>query len=133
MEKQTILFVDDDTTLQQLVSIMLQRAGYQVVVAKNGQEGLNILVDLHPHLIMIDYTMPGITGYEVFRRITTEPIYAHLRQVPVIMLSGHLDDIVDPQALYDLGLAAYLNKPFNNRDLLSTIENILTRQTHNRF
>lgn len=119
-----ILFVDDDEALLKLEQIRLERAGYDFTGAENGREGLSFASALHPDLIILDYMMPGLSGKEVFHEIIGS-CDERLRHTPVIMLTARTDNHAEQRALIELGLSAYLCKPFGHHELLNVIANVL--------
>ncbi|MSP11971.1 MAG: response regulator transcription factor [Chloroflexi bacterium] len=116
----TILVVDDETNIVNLVSLYLKADGYQVVAASGGRQALDAFHAHAPDLIVLDLMLPGIDGWEVCQRIRQES------QVPVIMLTARTDD-VDKIVGLELGADDYLVKPFNPRELLARIKAVLRR------
>jgi len=123
-KKRWVLFVDDDPELRRLGRISLERAGYGFAEAANGSEGLRLARELYPDLILLDYMMPGISGKEVFVTLATSDD-ARLRHTPVVMLTAKTDNTDEQRELLELGMAAYLCKPFGHRELLNVIDNVL--------
>jgi putative two-component system response regulator len=123
-ERRLILFVDDDPSLLKLGRISLERAGYEFIGALNGRQGLEFAREIHPDLILLDYMMPGISGKEVFVEIATSEDQ-QLRHTPVVMLTARTDNHAEQRELLELGLAAYLFKPFGHQELLNVIDNVL--------
>lgn len=122
--KTRVLFVDDDESLLKLEQIRLERAGYDFTGADNGRDGLSLAGALHPDLILLDYMMPGLSGKEVFLEIT-QSCDERLRHTPVIMLTARTDNHAEQRALLELGLSAYLCKPFGHQELLNVMDNVL--------
>jgi putative two-component system response regulator len=123
-QRKRVLFVDDDESLLRLEQIRLERAGYDFVGATNGSEGLSFAQAMHPDLILLDYMMPGLSGKEVFLEII-QSCDEQLRHTPVIMLTAKTDNYKEQRALLELGLSAYLCKPFGHHELLNVIDNVL--------
>jgi putative two-component system response regulator len=123
MEKRKlVLFVDDDPSLLRLGRLTLERAGYQFLGAADGREGLRLARASRPDIILLDYMMPDISGKEVFRELRESP---DLRRTPVIMLTARTNNDAEQRELMEMGLAAYLHKPFGYRELLNIIDNVL--------
>ncbi|MBI3944103.1 MAG: response regulator transcription factor [Chloroflexi bacterium] len=116
----TILVVDDETNIVNLVSLYLKADGYQVVVASDGLQALDAFRTQAPDLIVLDLMLPGVDGWEVCQRIRQES------QVPIIMLTARTDD-VDKIVGLELGADDYLVKPFNPRELLARVKAVLRR------
>ncbi len=122
--KTRVLFVDDDESLLKLEQIRLERAGYDFTGADNGRDGLSFANAMHPDLILLDYMMPGLSGKEVFLEII-QSCDERLRHTPVIMLTARTDNHAEQRALLELGLSAYLCKPFGHQELLNVMDNVL--------
>jgi len=125
MQKGTILVIDDEPDLLELVEFNLKKDGYEVIVAKNGQAGLEIAQKHLPDLIVLDLMMPGIDGLEVCRQLRSDE---RTRQTPMIMLtakSAEADRIVG----LELGADDYVTKPFSPRELIARVRALLRRAT----
>ena len=123
-QKRLVLIVDDDPELRRLGRVSLERAGYEFAGAANGSEGLRKARKLYPDLILLDYMMPGISGKEVFVTLATSDD-ERLRRTPVVMLTAKTDNHQEQRELMELGMAAYLCKPFGHHELLNVIDNVL--------
>ena len=124
-QKGTILVIDDEPDLLELVEFNLKKDGYETIVAKNGQAGLEIAQKHLPDLIVLDLMMPGIDGLEVCRQLRAD---SRTRQIPMIMLtakSGEADRIVG----LELGADDYVTKPFSPRELVARVRALLRRAT----
>ena len=115
-----ILIADDDPRLRDLVSLALQRAGYTVVTASDGQRALTHAAREAPDLIVLDVGMPEMDGFEVCRRLRA------ISQVPVLFLTAR-DDEIDRIVGLELGADDYVTKPFSPRELVARIKAILKR------
>src|SRR5436190_9067641 len=121
--KGTILVSDDEPDLLELVEFNLKKDGYETIVAKNGQSGLDIAKKHLPDLIILDIMMPGLDGLEVCRELRAD---ARTRQIPMIMLtakSAEADRIVG----LELGADDYVTKPFSPRELVARVRALLRR------
>ncbi len=117
---QTILVVDDEKHIVQLVKLYLTNEGYQVEVAHNGQEALDKVRLLRPDLIVLDLMLPEVGGLEVCRQLRQES------DVPIIMLTAR-DEAEDRVAGLELGADDYVTKPFNPRELAARVKAVLRR------
>ena len=119
----TILVIDDDLDTLRLVGLMLQRQGYQISAATNGQQGLEKATEEKPNLILLDIMMPDMDGYEVARRLRKNPITAN---IPILMFTAktQLDDKV---AGFEVGADDYLTKPTHPSELQSHVSALLAR------
>ena len=119
--KKIILIVDDSALLRQISSEALTEAGYKVVQAANGQEGLQQLDFITPALIVSDLNMPVMNGLEFIRTLRQRPA---LKQLPVIMVTTELSDALK-QAGRNAGATAWLTKPLQPPLLLKAIRTLL--------
>ena len=120
---EKILIVDDDVDTLRLVGIMLQRQGYQIVAAANGQQGLTKVLEEKPDLILLDVMMPDMDGYEVARRLRQNSATA---KIPILMFTAkaQLDDKVTG---FESGADDYLTKPTHPSELQAHIKALLSR------
>jgi DNA-binding response OmpR family regulator len=118
----TILVVDDEPNIREVVGLYLRRDGHTVVLAADGEEALRLHRDSQPDLVVLDLMLPKISGLEVCRRIQSE------RQVPLIMLTAKGDE---EDRIIGLGVGAddYLVKPFSPRELVARVAAVLRRVT----
>ena len=119
----TILVVDDDLGTRLAISTFLEAAGYSVVAAENGVEGLKLVGQCQPHLIVTDVTMPQMDGYELIRQVRLRPA---LRLLPVVFLTARAET-QDRIRGYQLGCDVYLPKPFELQELGVIVRNLLER------
>ena len=117
----TILVVDDERNIVELVRLYLRSEGYQVEVAYDGREALEKASTLHPDLVVLDVMMPELDGYEVTRRLRQDG-----GKTPVIMLTAKGEDADKVEGL-ELGADDYLAKPFNPRELVARVRAVLRR------
>ncbi len=124
--RKTILFVDDDTDMLEIGGFILRKAGYNFLGAESGQQGLDMLVKYEPDLIILDYMMPGMNGFQFYQEMRKNTKYKQVAETPVIMLTAKSGDEVEREELFELGLSAFLVKPFGNHELLNVIDNVFT-------
>jgi len=116
-----VLVVEDNTHTAYLLDFMLQRVGYDAIVAANGRDALSVIENVSPvDVILLDLMLPYVSGYQVIQEVRSNPVWQH---VPIIVLSGKVleQDIV--RAL-DLGASDYVTKPFKPQELLARIRRI---------
>jgi DNA-binding response OmpR family regulator len=118
---KTILVVDDEAKLREMLRTYLQQEGFRVVEAPNGREALYVARDEKPDLIVLDLMMPEMGGYDFMRAYAKESATA-----PVIMLTARVED-QDKIVGLELGADDYVTKPFNVRELLARVRAILRR------
>ena len=121
-----ILIVDDEAINLELFEVMLSRLGFEVEMARDGVQALEMLPRTKPDLIVLDNIMPRLTGWEVTRRIKNAPEFAAFRQVPIIMFTA-MDEIADRIEGLELGVDDYITKPFNFSEVLARIRAVLHR------
>ncbi|MBI3974151.1 MAG: response regulator transcription factor [Chloroflexi bacterium] len=115
-----VLLVDDDRDLVDVLTYILRREGYEVIVAYDGEQGWKRFQEDHPELVVLDANMPQIDGLEVCRRIRD------VATTPVIMLTARTDEADVVRAL-DLGADDYITKPFSPRQLVARVKAVLRR------
>jgi DNA-binding response OmpR family regulator len=122
---QTVLVVEDESSIASFVALYLKNAGYAVRTAANGNEALAQAAAAQPNLIVLDLMLPDIDGIEVCRRIRKGS------DVPILMLTAR-DEDVDKIIGLEVGADDYLTKPFNPRELVARIRSILRRASPER-
>ena len=120
MTEPTILVVDDEPSIGEVVSIYLRRAGYHVVVAHDGQEALDVLDSQLPDLVVLDLMLPKVDGMEIARRLRAEG------DIPIIMLTARREE-ADRIAGLEMGADDYVVKPFSPQELVSRVKAVLRR------
>ena len=119
----TILVVDDEEDIRELVRYNLSKAGFNVVTAASGEEGLLSAQEIKPNLIILDIMLPGMDGLEVCRRLKSDAV---LKKTPIVMISalGEEKDIVSG---LELGADDYVSKPFSPGVLLARVRSVIRR------
>jgi CheY-like chemotaxis protein len=115
---KTILVVEDEVTIAEIVRWTLEDAGYQVITAPNGRVALDCLAQTRPDLVLCDIMMPILDGRQVCRAIQENPAY---RSIPVIVMTAAIDAISRNECAW----VARLNKPFNLDRMVETIQGII--------
>lgn len=121
--KGTILVIDDEPDLVELVQFNLNKEGYEIIVAQDGRSGLEIALKLVPNLVVLDLMMPEMDGLEVCRQLRSDP---RTRQIPIIMLTAKAAE-ADRIVGLELGADDYLTKPFSPRELVARVRALLRR------
>jgi DNA-binding response OmpR family regulator len=119
-----VLAADDDEDILELVAFRLERSGYTVLKARDGEEALQVAREARPDLAVLDVMMPKLDGFEVTRRIRAD---AATKGIPVILLTARAQD-ADVQAGFDAGADDYLRKPFSPQELRARVQAILGRR-----
>ena len=128
MTDEPILVVDDDPHSREIVRAYLESRGFNVAVAKDGQDALARIEELHPALVLLDVMMPGIDGWEVARVIRNHPDCTNTR---VIMLTAR-SDFADKHRGLRVGADDYLVKPVHLEDLARHVERNLNAREKGR-
>ncbi len=129
MPRHTILVVDDETSIREMLVISLESAGYNVLQAENAKTAHSLVLDKHPDLILLDWMMPVTTGLELLRRLKRDEMTDH---IPVIMLTAKAEESSKISGL-DSGADDYIAKPFSPRELLSRVKAILRRVSREKL
>ncbi len=117
-----IMVVDDEPDLLEVVKLILESDGYQVVTANSGQEALDKIEKEMPDLVLLDIIMPRMDGWEVFSRIKGNP---KTHDIPVIMLTAKDQRIDKLIGLHVVRVDDYITKPFGRAELLERIKRVL--------
>lgn len=117
---ENILVIDDEETTVQLIAILLEHKGYEVVKAYRAEDGLRLAYRTHPDLILLDINMPEMDGWEVCRRLR------ELSDVPIIFLTAR-SDIKDVVRGLEMGADDYMVKPYDNEELAARVKAHLRR------
>ncbi len=120
MTMATILIVDDESVIADVLRDILEMEGYHVVTAGNGHAGLACLAEVRPQLVVSDVMMPGLDGRAFCRAIQADPVY---RTIPVVLMSA----AAVPDARDGCHFAAFVRKPFDLETLVTTIAAVLDR------
>jgi DNA-binding response OmpR family regulator len=116
-----ILIADDEPNIVAALEFLLQRNGYEVHIARNGEEALKLVEDCNPDLVLLDVMMPVKSGYAVCTRIRERADWRHIK---IIMLSAKGRDAEVNKGL-SIGADLYVTKPFSTRDLMGKIKDLL--------
>ncbi len=123
MPKSLIAVIEDERDIQDMIAYNLQREGYEVVTAERGDEGLALVQDKRPDLIILDLMLPGLDGLSVCQSIRFDTT---TQEIPIIVLSAKSEEA---DVVIGLGLGAddYMPKPFSPRELLARVKAVLRR------
>lgn len=120
MAAKSILVVDDEKRIVEIVRAYLEREGYRVTAAYDGDTALEMARREHPDLIVLDLMLPGVSGWDICRALRKES------DVPIIMLTAR-DDVTDRVVGLELGADDYVTKPFEPKELVSRVKAVLRR------
>jgi len=117
-----ILIVDDEPNIVAALEFLLQKNGYAVKVAANGEDALAQLDAFKPDLVLLDVMMPKVSGYEVCQRMRAQPQWRHIK---IVMLSAKGREVEVSKGM-SLGADLYVTKPFSSTELVATIDELLS-------
>lgn len=121
--RHTILIVEDELDIQEMIAFNLRQEGYRVFCSTSGEDGLDKVKSKRPHLVLLDLMLPGINGLEVLRQIRRD---SELEETRVLLLTAKSEE-ADVVAGLELGADDYVTKPFSNRILLARVHTLLRR------
>lgn len=116
-KKPLILIVDDNSVSIRMLVHVLKKKEYDISIARNGCQALDILEDIHPDLILLDIMMPDLDGFKVCRTLKDNP---RTREIPIIFLTAK-EETEDLIQAFELGAVDYVTKPFNGLELLARV------------
>ena len=128
MKKDTLLIVDDTPDNVRILRTFLMDAGFKMLIAGDGEEGIQITEYAKPDLILLDIMMPKLNGFEVCRHLKSQK---STQEIPIIFMTA-LTEVVDKIQGFNLGAADYITKPFNQYEVLARVKTHLTLQNHKR-
>ena len=120
----TILVVEDEPAIQELITLNLEQAGYNPMRAADAEQAIELVRDELPDLVLLDWMLPGMSGIELARRLRAD---RRTREVPIIMLTARAEE-PDKLAGLDIGADDYVTKPFSPRELNARIKALLRRR-----
>src|SRR6266566_482826 len=116
-----VLIVDDDERMREYVRVNLEMEGYTVREAGDGEEGLQVLEESTPDLVLLDVMMPGVDGWEMLRRVQERH---GVGAIPVIMFSGKVEELA-PEEAASRGAQGFVGKPFSPQELVDQTKQLL--------
>lgn len=128
-KQQTIIVVDDEATIREVVRKYLELEGFKVLEASTGPQALDLLQSQKPNLIVLDLMLPGIDGFAITRTLRRSGEFAPISaggDIPIVMLTARTDE-ADRIAGFELGADDYVVKPFSPRELVARIKAVLRR------
>jgi two-component system phosphate regulon response regulator PhoB len=125
MTGKTVLIVDDEAPIREMIAVALEMADYDYLEAEDAREAHALIVDKHPDLVLLDWMLPGTSGVELARRLKKEEATA---DIPIIMLTAKVEEDNKIQGL-EVGADDYITKPFSPRELVARLKAVLRRAT----
>jgi two-component system, OmpR family, phosphate regulon response regulator PhoB len=121
----TILVVEDEPAIQELISYSLRQAGYVIFCAEDAEQAMSVVNDALPDLVLLDWMLPGMSGVEFARMLRHA---SRTKTIPIIMLTARADES-DKIAGLEIGADDYITKPFSPRELIARIKAVLRRRS----
>src|SRR5574341_1457683 len=118
----TIVCIEDESEMIELVKLILTRKGYKVHGAEGGQRGLDLIRELQPDLVLLDLMMPDMDGWEVYQQMKADPL---IQNIPVIIVTAKAQSIDKILGLHIAKVNDYITKPFGPSELLHSVESVL--------
>lgn len=123
MAGRKILVIDDSKVIRVRVQEMLPTGNFDVLEAKDGKEGLELVRKEHPNLIMLDFLLPKLSGWEVFQQIQASN---ELRKIPLVLMSGRKEEVTEKIA-EPFEYFEFIEKPFEKKQLLEAIKSAFSK------
>ncbi len=125
-ERQPVIAcIEDQPDIAELINLILKRKGYTVLKAFDGDEGMALVKEHKPDVILLDLMMPGLDGWRFHAQLREDP---ELKDIPVIYVTARASAEERLRALEEEGAAAYIVKPFSPRELIDIIDQVLQRK-----
>lgn len=125
MLEKTVLIIDDEAAIREMIAVALEMAGYRCLEARDGMEAQSLALDNRPDLILLDWMLPGASGIELARRFKRTEATA---EIPIIILTAKAEEDNKIQGL-EVGADDYITKPFSPRELVARLKAVLRRTT----
>jgi len=125
-EKKKVLCIEDEPEMIDLIKLILERKGFEVLGAVGGKEGLEVIRREMPDLILLDLMMPEVDGWEVFRQMRADE---QMKDIPVIVVTAKAQSIDKVLGLHIAKVDDYVTKPFGPQELLRSVNKVLAMKT----
>jgi two-component system, OmpR family, response regulator VicR len=122
---KNILCVEDEPEMIDLIRLILARKGFNVQGAAGGVEGIRLIRELHPDLVLLDLMMPDMDGWEVYQQMKADPA---LRDIPVIVVTAKAQNIDKVLGLHIAKVDDYVAKPFSPQELIDSVDKVLNKK-----
>ena len=123
MASHKILVIDDSKVIRMRVKDMLPEGNFEVLEAKDGVEGMNSIREQRPNLIMLDFLLPRMSGWEVFQEVQSNP---ELQRIPLVLMSGRKEEVTE-KITEPFEYFEFIQKPFEQKELIEAIKGAMTK------
>lgn len=120
----TVVCIEDEPGVIELIRLILERTDLEIIGAENGAAGLEAIRRHRPVLVLLDLMLPGMDGWEVYRRMKADEM---MKNIPVIVVTAKAEGIDEVLAKHIAGVDDYIKKPFSLQDLLQSVERVMAR------
>lgn len=124
-EKRTVVCIEDEPAMIELVKLILKNKGYEVEGAMGGQEGLELIGRLRPDVVLLDLMMPDMNGWDVYQQMKADD---RMKDIPVIVVTAKAQNIDKVLGLHIAKVQDYITKPFSPAELLASIDKVLSAE-----
>ncbi len=121
-KKKRVVYIEDEQEMIDLVRLILNRKGFDVLGANGGREGLDLVRRVLPDLVLLDLMMPDLDGWDVYQQMKAEEA---TRQIPVIIITAKAQSIDKVLGLHIAKVEDYISKPFSPQELMDSVESVL--------
>src|SRR5512136_2162731 len=128
-DSKTVVCIEDEAGVIELIRLILERRGLEVVGAENGPDGLAAIRQHNPMLVLLDLMLPGMDGWEVYRRMKADD---EMKSIPVIVVTAKAEGIDEVLAKHIAKVDDYIKKPFSLQELWQSIDRVMARATVRR-
>jgi two-component system, OmpR family, response regulator VicR len=123
--KRRVVYIEDEQEMIDLVRLILNRRGYEIIGANGGREGLDTVRKTLPDLVLLDLMMPDMDGWDVYQQMKAEEATQH---IPVIVVTAKAQSIDKVLGLHIAKVDDYISKPFSPQELVDSVEKVLARR-----
>lgn len=120
-----VVYIEDEDDMISLVRLILGRKGFEVTGAIGGREGLSLILDDKPDLVLLDLMMPDMDGWEVYQQMKADDV---TRDIPVIIITAKAQNIDKVLGLHIAKVDDYISKPFSPQELMESVERVLSQK-----
>ena len=123
--KRRVVYIEDEPEMIDLVRLILNRRGYEIIGANGGREGLDLVRAQTPDLVLLDLMMPDMDGWDVYQQMKADE---HTQNIPVIVVTAKAQSIDKVLGLHIAKVDDYISKPFSPQELVDSIEKVLAKR-----
>jgi len=124
--KRQVVYIEDEPEMIDLVRLILNRRGYEITGANGGREGLDLVRQENPELVLLDLMMPDMDGWDVYQQMKADP---NTQNIPVIVITAKAQSIDKVLGLHIAKVDDYISKPFSPQELVDSVEKVMAKRT----